>query len=97
LSSDPGGESPGIGRAGGFGMKEGPEVAVAESRSGELPVGDGLEQGDVVGVADAHGTDATTAVVGMPRDLVEEITKRAWTSGRAPRGVESSTLASASR
>ena len=73
LTPDLGGEPAGVeGRRCAGGSEEAAEIAVAEAGGGELATGDGGQEPDVVRVADAKGTHASTVVLGRARDLVEE-------------------------
>src|SRR3990170_3320983 len=53
-------------------VEEAAQVAIAEAGGSELAAGHGLQEGEVVGVADAEGADAPAVVRGRVRDLIEE-------------------------
>lgn len=89
LAADAGGEFSDVGC--GFvevgGVEQAAQVAVAKACGGEFATGDGLEQGDVVGIADPQCSHAAVVVGDGLGDVVEYLMQ----------GVVSSTVASASR
>ena len=56
----------------GAGAEEAAQVAVAETGRGEFAAGDGLKQGQVLGVAKSEGAEAPAAVADRMGDGVEE-------------------------
>jgi hypothetical protein len=49
------------------------EMPIAEACGGEFTSRDGVEECDIVSVADAQSAGASSVVGGRPRDLVEQL------------------------
>jgi hypothetical protein len=70
----------------GAGVERVARVAVAEAGGGELATGDGLDEGEVIGIALAEGSDAPNGVDDRMKDGAEESGARvSLTAARASR------------
>ena len=78
LTTDAGGQSARVGRRDRAfgGIQEPAQVAVTEARKSELATADGLEQGEVLGVANAQCPHGPATIAHASANLVEELMQR---------------------